>query len=189
MPSYLFLYIILFVSSLMQPLKMDSLFEILGIIFIVTFIIPVISIGTLRFTNFITDFNLHDKKQRIVPFLFITCFYGITAYMFYSRLSVNNLLVMVFITITILIFLLTIITFFWKISIHSAAIGGMIGFILGLGMQHPVFNFSFILAAVTVIGGLVFYARLLLNAHTPSQVYSGALLGFTFCFSSIYFFL
>ena len=188
MPSYLFLYIILFASSLMQPLKMDSLFQLLGIIFIVTFIIPVISISTLRFTNLISDFHLNDRNQRIIPFLFITCFYGITAYMFYSKLTVNNLVVTVFITITGLIFILTAITFFWKISVHGAASGGIIGIITVLGMQHPVQYFGVILAVVTLMGGLIFYSRLKLNAHTPAQVYAGALLGFTLCFTSIYLF-
>ncbi len=172
----------------MQPLKMDSLFQLLGIIFIVTFIIPVISISTLRFTNLISDFHLNDRNQRIIPFLFITCFYGITAYMFYSKLTVNNLVVTVFITITGLIFILTAITFFWKISVHGAASGGIIGIITVLGMQHPVQYFGVILAVVTLMGGLIFYSRLKLNAHTPAQVYAGALLGFTLCFTSIYLF-
>lgn len=189
MPSYLFLFIIVFASSFMQPLRIESLFEILSIIFIVTFIIPVISIGTLRLTNFITDFQMEDKKQRLTPFFFIACFYGITAYMFYSKLSINNLIVIVFAATTALILILTIITFFWKISIHGAAIGGVIGFIFALGVIHPIVNFTFILAVVIVIAGLVMYSRLMLNAHTPMQVYMGAMLGFFVCFISIYYFL
>jgi membrane-associated phospholipid phosphatase len=173
----------------MQPLRIESLYEILAIIFIVTFIIPVISIGTLRLTNFITDFHMEEKNQRIIPFFFIACFYGITAFMFYAKLSINNLIVIVFVTTTILILLITAITFFWKISVHGAAIGGAIGFIFALGMFHPIINFTFILAVLMVIFGLVSYARLKLQAHTPYQVYAGTILGFLVCFSSIYFFL
>jgi membrane-associated phospholipid phosphatase len=173
----------------MQPLRIQSLFEILAIIFIVTFIIPMISLGTLRLTNFITDFQMEDKKQRITPFFFIACFYGITAYMFYSKLSANNLIVIVFAACTTLILLLTAITYFWKISIHGAAVGGVIGFIFALGMIHPIMNFTFILAVAVLIAGLVIYSRLMLNAHTPMQMYTGALLGFLTCFFSIYLFL
>jgi membrane-associated phospholipid phosphatase len=188
MPSYLFLFIMTFATSFLQPLRIESLFEILAIIFIVTFIIPVISIGTLRLTNYITDFHLEDRRQRFTPFLFICCFYAITAYMFYSRLSINNLLVIIFIAITVLIILLTIITYFWKISVHGASIGGVAGFIFALGLMHPIVNFPFILAVLMVLGGLVLYARLMLNAHTPVQVYAGTTLGFVICFLSIYFF-
>lgn len=173
----------------MQPLRIESLYEILAIIFIVTFIIPVISIGTLRLTNFITDFNLEEKNQRLTPFFFIACFYGITAYMFYAKLSINNLIVIVFVATTILILIITAITFFWKISVHGAAIGGTLGFVFALGIFYPIVNFTFILAVLMVILGLVSYARLKLQAHTPLQVYAGAVLGFVVCFCAIYYFL
>lgn len=188
MPTYLFLFIIVFASSFMQPLRIESLYQILIIIFIVTFIIPAISIGTLRLTNFITDLHLEDKRQRLTPFLFIACFYGITAYMFYAKLSVNNLIVIIFATITVLILILTVITYFWKISVHGAAMGGITGFIVALGMFHPILNFAIILAVLTFITGMVIYARLMLNAHTPVQAYVGVAIGFVICYSSLYFF-
>lgn len=188
MPSYLFLFIMTFANSVMQPLSAESLFEVLGIIFIVTFVIPAISIGTLRLSNLITDFHLEDNKQRFTPFLFICCFYAITTYMFYDKLSISNLLVVIFFAITLLIILLTIITYYWKISVHGASIGGVAGFIFALGMLHPLVNFALILAVLMLIGGLVIYARLMLNAHTPLQVYTGVVLGFMICFFSLLFF-
>jgi membrane-associated phospholipid phosphatase len=39
-------------------------------------------------------------------------------------------------------------------------------------------DMRFILITVLIFSGLVAYARLKLNAHTPSQVYTGFLLGF-----------
>ena len=186
MPSYLFLFIILFATSLMQPLQRDSLFRVLFIIFIVTFVIPIISIGTLRLSNFISDFKLEERKQRVTPFLFVSCFYGITAYMFYSKFNFNSLIFIIFAITTALLLTLTIITRFWKISIHGAGIGGAVGFILALGLYHPIPNFALILAVVAIITGLIAYARLSINAHTPLQVYSGVLLGAFFCFSALY---
>lgn len=189
MPSYLFLFIILFATSLMQPLQRESLFQVLIIIFIVTFIIPIISIGTLRLSNFISDFRLEERKQRVTPFLFVTCFYGITAYMFYSKLNFNSLIFVIFAITTALLLMLTIVTRFWKISVHGAGIGGTIGFILALGLYHPIPNFAIVLAVIAVISGLIIYARLSLNAHTPLQVYTGVVLGMIFCFTSLYLFL
>ncbi|MCK5102243.1 MAG: PA-phosphatase [Cyclobacteriaceae bacterium] len=189
MPSYLFLFIILFASSMMQPLQKESLLQVLSIIFIVTFIIPVISIGTLRLSNFITDLNLVDKKQRITPFLFVTCFYGISAYLFYAKLSINNMIFLVFSTTAVLLFILTIVTIFWKISAHGAGIGGTIGFILALGMAYPIHHFAIVLAILLIIAGLIVHSRLSLNTHSPLQVYAGVLLGAVFCFCSFIFFL
>ncbi len=189
MPSYLFLFIMGFASSLMLPIKRESLPEVLSLIFIVTFIIPSISIGTLRLSNLITDLNLGDKKQRLTPFLFVTCFYGITAYMFYSKLNVNNLIFIIFATTTVLLFTLTVITYFWKISVHGAGIGGNTGFILAMSYVYPFPHFALILALLFIIIGLIVYARLSLNAHTPMQVYAGIVLGIVVCYSSLYLFL
>jgi len=173
----------------MQPLQRESLFQVLIIIFIVTFIIPIISIGTLRLSNFISDFRLEERKQRVTPFLFVTCFYGITAYMFYSKLNFNSLIFVIFAITTVLLLMLTIVTRFWKISVHGAGIGGTIGFILALGLYHPIPNFAIVLAVIAVISGLIVYARLSLNAHTPLQVYTGVVLGMIFCFTTLYLFL
>ena len=142
MPTYLFLLIILFASTLMQPLPRESLFQVLTIIFIVTFLIPAISIATLRLSHFISDLRLMDHKQRIIPFLFVTCFYGISAYMFYSKLNINNLIFLIFAITALLLLLLTTITYFWKISIHAAGIGGTIGFILALSLAYPIPHFA-----------------------------------------------
>ncbi len=174
---------------MMQPLQKESLLQVLSIIFIVTFIIPAISIGTLRLSNFITDLNLMNKKQRLTPFLFVTCFYGITAYMFYAKLSINNLIYIIFITTAVLLFILTVVTLFWKISTHGAGIGGIIGFVMALGMVYPIPHLAIVVAFLIVIAGLISYARLSLNAHTPLQVYGGLFLGLILCYYSLYFFL
>ncbi|MCG8307178.1 MAG: phosphatase PAP2 family protein [Cytophagales bacterium] len=189
MPTYLFLFIIIFASALMHPLQSDSLYQVLAVIFIVTFIIPAISIGTLRLSNFITDLKLENKKQRITPFLFVTCFYGISAYMFYSKPNLNSLIFIIFATTTFLLLTLTIVTFFWKISIHGAGIGGTLGFIIALSFVYPMTHFAISFASMIIIAGLIAYSRLSLNAHTPLQVYAGVALGFAFCFISTYLFL
>lgn len=189
MPTYLFLFIILFGSTMMQPLQKDSLFQVLIIIFIVTFIIPAISIGTLRLSNFITDLKLENRKQRVTPFLFVTCFYGITAYMFYTKLNINNLIFLIFATTTLLLLILTLITLFWKISIHGAGIGGTMGFILALSFAYHIPHFAIVFAVMMIIAGMIAYARLSLNSHTPFQVYSGVFLGIILCFTSLYYFL
>ncbi len=178
MPSYLFLFVMIFAAPLLQPLPQESLFQALIIIVIVSFIIPAISIGTLRLSKFISDLQLANARQRITPFLFVACFYGITTYMFYTKLNINNILFLVFAITTVLLFVLTVITYFWKISVHGAAIGGVLGFIFALRTAYPVPHFDKILATLVVISGLVIYSRLSLNAHTPSQVYAGTILGF-----------
>jgi membrane-associated phospholipid phosphatase len=64
----------------------------------------------------------------------------------------------------------------WKISIHMLGMGSVLGLLIGMVMR---FQASLMMAVVIVVlaSGLVGYARLRLDAHTPGQVYAGFLLG------------
>ncbi len=160
---------------------MSSLLVILFILFIMTFLIPVLSISTLKMFGLIPDFKLEDRKYRVLPFVFTSCFYIVTTYAFYSKIHVNLILDLL-ICISLLLLVLTAITYFWKISIHSATMGGVAGFLLALQLLYPTPSFMYPLAIVLVTGGLVMSARLYLQAHTPSQVYAGAIVGFAICY-------
>jgi membrane-associated phospholipid phosphatase len=158
------------------------------IIFLVTFVIPAISIGFLRITNTITSFKLEERKERILPFIFITVFYGVASWMFMTRINLGVLVNVMLIGITITILLLTIITFFWKISAHGAGVGGVLGMMAIFYLREPALNNATLLTAAVIVAGIVMSSRLKLNSHNPAQVYSGLLLGFFTTFLSIYFF-
>lgn len=69
------------------------------------------------------------------------------------------------------------INFFWKISVHSIGVGGINGLLIGISriMEAEITPLLFL---SVLIAGLVGFARLKLNAHNYSQVYTGFLLGF-----------
>jgi len=49
----------------------------------------------LKSTNFISSYQMEDRKERILPFTFITIFYFITATMFLINSTVNSIIVLV----------------------------------------------------------------------------------------------
>ena len=189
MPSYLFLMIIFFTPRIMQPLTEAMMFRVLLIVIATTFILPLISIGILKMSMLIRDFLLDNKQDRILPFLFVTMFYGISAYMFYQKVHLNDLIFFILAGITALLLILTSITFFWKISIHSAGLAGLAGFLVGIQYWQPEYDLLYPIVGGILFSGLVMSARLRLNAHRPAEVYAGALLGFAVCFFSLYIFL
>ncbi len=69
------------------------------------------------------------------------------------------------------------ITLFYKVSIHSAAIWGIVGILLPL---NKVADGLLLIPTIILIvaAGLVMSSRLMLNAHTPREVLVGSLLGF-----------
>ena len=162
--------------------------QFLLIIFLITFLIPLLSISFLRLTKTISSVYLVDRKERVIPFIFITVFYFTISFMFIYKQNITSGINLVFLTISILILLVTAITFFFKISAHAAALGGIVGFIMAYYLKSPeLVSMEWVLGSILILG-LIMSARLYLNAHKPSEVYFGSLLGFITCFISIIFY-
>lgn len=74
------------------------------------------------------------------------------------------------------------ITLFYKLSIHSLALWGMVGMLLPMNKVSEVNGLLIPTVITIVIAGLVMSARLALNAHTPREVMTGSVAGFTIGF-------
>ncbi len=87
--------------------------------------------------------------------------------------------------ITALVVISTLITFFYKISVHSLAACGMIGILLPLNKAIENNALLWPTSIALVIAGLIMSARLYLNAHTFNEVVVGALTGFSIGFAGM----
>jgi membrane-associated phospholipid phosphatase len=72
----------------------------------------------------------------------------------------------------------------WKISVHAAGIAGVVGSTIGLFQIHDFSNF-WLIAFLIALTGLTLSSRLILKAHTPAQVYVGAVVGFITTFVTV----
>jgi len=117
---------------------------------------------------------LESREERIYPILIIAIFYYLTYYLM-KGIRTSPVFSYYMLGATLLTILALIITFYSKISLHMLGMGGMSGLILGL-----VFNLSLnseYLLAVIFVSGITGFARLKLNSHKPSEIYSGFLVG------------
>lgn len=148
---------------------------ILLIIFTSTFLLPLISIGLmLAASRFKLDLNKHS--DRVFPLMSTALFYYL-GYYFMGKLPVFPIYRILLIGSILTIALLLIISIKWKISAHLAGIGGLVGAILALSLRLSI-NSSDLLAGLILIAGLLGTSRILLEKHTPLQVYAGFFLGF-----------
>lgn len=187
-PTLIFASIFGFAPILARPLSDEALLYILMAIFITTFVIPLCSIGVLKLSDYISSLAMKDRKERVIPFLFVSVFYGITTYMFHAKMQLNKVLVLIMLAITLISFLIAVITFFWKISAHSAAIAGMMGFFISIMIKFSLETFLIPVIISVLIVGVVMSARLYLNSHTPSEILGGGILGFTLSFGIVFLF-
>ncbi len=158
---------------------------LVSLIFVTTFIVPVLSLYILKLSGSISSISLADKNERITPMIYTGVMYGVTAYMFANKLELGDMISVYLGISTLLILLAGIITLFWKISLHGIGVGGFIGFLLGLGKQSSLAHFELILPLLFLVAAFVLSARLKLNAHTPQQVYGGFVLGICISFVSL----
>jgi membrane-associated phospholipid phosphatase len=154
-----------------------------------TFVIPVIGLIIMKLTSSISDFQLPDREQRVVPFFFIAVFYGIAAYLIVSRLNISGTVNVIFLATTFLVLMSAFITIFWKISIHSMGMAGVVGFLLALNLKMPDSIPVWVVILWVLCTGITMTSRLYLNAHHPKEVYVGAIFGFVSSYLAIYIFV
>ena len=121
------------------------------------------------------------RHQRILPFIFISAIYVFVTVMFYWKFPIPNLLRLMMI-ICAMVVCATIVTVFYKLSIHSLALWGAVGMMLPMNKVSEVNGLLIPTAIMIVIAGLVMSARLALNAHTPREILVGSMAGFAIGF-------
>ncbi len=148
------------------------------LIFLTTFLIPVSIIPFLLQLKLISTFQLNERKDRIIP-LFVTAISYYFSFYLLNQLPfhVPQFIKILILASAILIIINLFINLKWKISSHLIGISGLLSLIFIYAIVFYA-NLLYILVLITLISGIVAFARLKLNAHSPQQIYSGFLLGF-----------
>lgn len=176
-----------YIPELFVPFDDNSFPRLLLFVGVLTCIFPLMLILGLRALGTVSSLAMPTRRERLMPFFFISLFYALTVYFFSQRLAMNDVIVIMLLAVTVLIFLIFLITTRFKISVHSAASWGVFGCLLSLNTQLPDSPLLYPLVASAIAAGLVGSSRLYLDAHTPKQVYYGGILGFVVCFGILYF--
>ncbi len=145
-----------------------------------TCLIPLVILLIMKYNGNIKDLDVSDPKERTIPYIF-TIFSLSLWSTFLQMMQVPSFLYYSSTAITIALIIVTIITHWWKISVHLASFGGSIAMLAGILWYFgiPARN---ILIVMFVLAWLLMLARIRLNAHTPLQTVCGFLLGLTIVF-------
>ncbi len=155
------------------------------VIAISTMAFPAINILLLRWYGMVTSLEMPARKERVAPFLSTVFFFALGYYLL-RKGTLPTTIFSIFLGCMATLVILSLINFKWKISAHSAGIGGVLGSTMALFSIHEFGNVW--LATVLIICvGLTMTARLVLNAHSPSQVYGGAVLGFSITYLVVFY--
>ena len=181
--SYLF-HPVLFstISALLffiiQPKYLPTAFvyKILLVIFISTYVIPILFLFILKQRKTIDDFHLKTIKERRIPMIFFTTITLLLAYRLLEIKVVNLLAYSFFGAALGMMFVFILFSVKLKTSLHTLAIGSLTGFIMLLSFHYEI-GLLFLIASLFILFGLTAYARLKMQAHNNIEIYSGFIIG------------
>lgn len=185
-PTYAILILFNINSHYMHVLPFEYKLILLGFVFIFTFLLPAVSMFFMVKLKLVESIEMHSSKERPIPLIIVALFFYATYHIF-RELPVDTIFTMFMLGATVLVLLSLLINYFFKISLHMMALGGLLATILGFSfLIHQ--DIRIYLFLIIFISGITGSARLKLNAHTPSEVYAGFILGVIPILGILYFF-
>jgi membrane-associated phospholipid phosphatase len=163
-----------YLSFVVSPDAQKALFIV---VFTATFVFPVLSAILLLSLGRIRSLEMESPEERKMLYLLTAVYYVLGYYLLLSKMQLPQQINLLLLGANAAIVLTLLINLFWKVSAHAIGIGGLTGALLGFSHQLEV-NVLPELILVLFLAGITGYGRLRLNAHSPSQVYAGFLVGF-----------
>jgi len=175
--------ILLFTGSWISFIPSQSKKIILLLIVVGTLVLPLLMLPVFLFRKVISDIYLDKRSERLIPFSLTAVFYIFT-YIMLRRMPVYHYIYAFMLGCVISACVLFFLNIRWKVSAHMTGLGGLTAFIF-ISAIHLEVNLLLYLILSIAATGIAASSRLILKAHTPSEVYSGFLLGATIMSASI----
>lgn len=164
--------------TILQITPLTTRIGIIAIILILTAIIPAVLIRSLSTFKLIKDSELSQRSDRFIPFLVTLLLYISTSiYLFLA--NAPSWLYGFMLGASVALAITVVVNRWWKISAHATAIGGLVALSIVLSMLPDMpLSMVWLVASTFLAAGITCTARLILQCHTPAQVYLGFANGF-----------
>lgn len=161
----------LFLFSYLALLPMAYKLTVIIIVYFFTILLPTFLIHLYRRHQGWSLIEIGRKERRMVPYVIsIACYLCCTYIM--ESMHIPHFIGSILIAALLIQIVCALINVRWKISTHTAAIGGVVGALFAFG---ELFNFNPInwLCFVIILAGLLGTSRIILRQHSLQQVLSG----------------
>lgn len=173
----------LFFFSYMRVLELGYKISIALMVYVFTILAPTLLIHFYRRHQGWNLIELGHKERRMIPYIIsILCYVCCIFYM--ESINVPRYITIILVTALLIQMLCAFINIWWKISTHTAAIGGVTGALLAFS-EIFTFNPIWWLCLVLTLAGMVGTSRMILRQHTLSQVLAGFALGYICAYAII----
>lgn len=166
---------LIFNSYSIQILSGNYLYIVLGIFFLSSVVLPLYIIMSLKRAGVVHTYEMHTLEERRWPLLAASALL-VANYYLMQRIQVSGFFQVYFLATAVAALAASAISIFYKISLHTLAIG----FLFGIGIllsRVSAADLRLYLMMVVLLGGVVGTARYILKAHTRAQIYLGFIVG------------
>ncbi len=167
--------IALFIFSYMSLMPWQYKLTVLTLVYFFTILLPTLLIHLYRRYQGWSSSDLGRKERRMVPYIIaILCYF--TCYYVMNVRRIPQFMANILMAALVIQVVCAIINIWWKISTHSAAIGGFAGALLAFSLLFA-FNPIWWLCVILIAAGVVGSSRMILRQHSLTQVVVGFLIG------------
>ena len=158
---------------------------VLAIVYFFTVLLPVTTIFMYRNLAGWKLQDLRERHRRLVPYLIHLSCYVCGMYVF-GLMHMPHFLTAIMLVSLLVQTCCIIINMFWKVSMHSAGSGAVIGALVAYSV---IFGFNPIwwLCGTILLSGCVMTSRMVLLQHSLAQVLVGTLIGIVCGFAGVVF--
>ena len=184
-PFYLSLVglIALFTFSYLSLMPWAYKLTVLALVYMFTILVPTLLIHFYRNYHGWTLIELGKKERRVVPYLLSIVSYFVCYYVMH-RFNIPHFMSNILMAALVIQILCALINVWWKISTHTAAIGGVTGALQAFAVIFGLNPIGW-LCVVIILAGMVGTSRMILRQHSLRQVCYGFLLGLVAAYTVI----
>jgi hypothetical protein len=153
---------------------------------LLTAFFPAFSVFLLNRLGFADSIFLNTRKERIIPYIISMFFYFWIFYVSHNLAGSPPLFVTMLLGLFISSIAALMSNIYFKVSMHALAMGGMVAFMILLGLEGS-FAMGFYISVSILLAGLVCTSRLLVSNHYPFDIYAGFLIGFLCQLIAVFF--
>ena len=165
----------LFMFSYLGLMPWGYKLQVLTLVYLFTILLPTVLIHLYRRYQGWSLIELGHRERRIVPYVISILCYFFCIYLM-DMLHIPHFMQTILSAALAIQIVCALINVWWKISTHTAAIGGVAGSLFVFGELFG-FNPVWWLCLVLILAGILGTSRMILRQHSLLQVVAGFLVG------------
>ena len=175
----------LFLFSYLSMMPLLYKATVVVMVWLFTVVMPQLLIRLYRHYQGLSLLRVLKREERMIPYVIsIACYFA--CYYVMKSLHMPHFMCSIVVAAIAIQIPCAIINHWWKISTHTAAIGGTTGAVMAFSFIFG-FNPLWWICALILLAGIVGTSRTLLRLHTLGEVAGGFLIGLFAGFTAVIF--